>query len=586
VSAAVARLMAALAVVVGLLLATCAVPFDARPAAATVPDRSVFVIGDSLTFLAAPNVSASLANVGWSATRIDAYEGRGVDFTVQRAPDTGLRAVDALRVQYGDNADWIVALGTNEVLYRQPSTYAASIRRMLDRIGAGHRVMWVNTYLPDHPAEQAVWNAALDQAAAERNGDLAVFDVAALNAQHPEWMLYDNVHHNLEGNVAWADAIGSASRGLLLPAQPTSLAAPTVAPPAAPSGFVPVGPERVLDTRTAGVEVAPRSITPLDLKSAVPAGTNAVAINLTVVGYTASGFATAFPCASSIPGTSTVNYAGAGPPQSTSAIVQLAGDGSLCVYTLAAAHIIVDLFGAFVAESGAGMEAPGPSRLADTRPSAQPVPPAGSILHIAVPTSATAVIVNLTVDNIAADGYLTAWPCAIDRPNVSNLNYAVSEQQKSNTAVVPIGADGRLCVFNNSPAAIIVDLLAVFAPGLANVFHPVAPTRVLDTRTGTGGWVGHTAPNQIITSGPFGVPPGAVVVGSLTATGAFGAGFITTWNGVGSVPPTSVVNFVNGATRPNMLIAATASDGMFRIAQGPAGRTDIVVDITGWFAPA
>ena len=57
-------------------------------------------------------------------------------------------------------------------------------------------------------------------------------------------------------------------------------------------------------------------------------------------------------------------------------------------------------------------------------------------------------------------------------------------------------------------------------------------------------------------------------------------------NGVGTVPPTSVVNFVNGATRPNMLIAATASDGMFRIAQGPAGRTDIVVDITGWFAPA
>jgi len=584
VNAAVVR------VVVALLVASTAsvAPMRSASVGAAAADRAVFVIGDSLTSLAQPNVSSALTDAGWSASSsVDAFEGRGVDFTLQGLPDTGLRAIDALRSRFGDNGDWIVALGTNEVLFRDPSTYSGAIRRMLDRIGPGRRVMWVNTYLPDHPAQQAVWNAALDQAAAERNGDLVVFDWASLNAQHPEWMLYDNVHHNIEGNAAFATAIGRASSATLLPARPTSTPAPTIQSTDEPTGYVAVGPSRILDTRVEGVAVTPRSTTRLDVSAAVPAGTQAVAINLTVVGYAGSGYATAFPCASGVPDTSTVNFSGTfGTPQSTSTIVQVDAAETLCVYSNASAHIVVDLFGVFVRDGGLAMAPAGPTRLTDTRLTSRPVLEAGSVLRVPAPTSAGGVIVNLTVDMVGADGYLTAWPCAQERPIVSNLNYAVSERQKANVAVVPIGADGTLCIFNNTPAAIIVDLLAVFAPGLPNRFHSVNPTRILDTRIGSGGWSGHTAPDQELTVGPFGQQPGAVAVGSVTATNALGAGYVTTWSGVGAMPPTSEVNFVNGATRPNMAVVETTSDGTFRVTQGPTGRTDVIVDITGWFSPA
>jgi len=545
------------------------------------------MIGDSLTFLAQPSVSTALTDAGWSASRIDAFEGRGVDFTLQGAPDTGLRAVDALRSQFGDNSDWIVALGTNEVLFRDPATYPGAIRRMLDRIGPGRRVMWVNTYLPDHPVQQAVWNSALEQAAAERNGDLAVFDWASRNAQHPEWMLYDNVHHNMEGNAAWAAAIGSASAATLLPARPTSIPAPIIESTSDPSGYVAVGPERILDTRLDGLAVAPRTVTRLDLSAVVPKRTTAVALNVTIVDYATSGYATAFPCASGLPDTSTVNFIGAvGTPQSTSTIVQIDADDAVCVYSNSSAHVVVDLFGAFVQDGGLPMSPAGPSRLTDTRSTPRPVAEAESVLEVPVPMSAGGVIVNLTVDRIGADGYLTAWPCSQDRPIVSNLNYAVSERQKANVAVVPIGPDGTLCIFNNTPASIIVDLLAVFAPGLPNRFHPVEPTRVLDTRTGLGGWVGRTAADQDLTVGPFGQQPGAIAVGSVTATNALGAGYVTAWSGAGAMPSTSEVNFVNGATRPNMLVVETTTDGTFCLTQGPAGRTDVIADITGWFSPA
>lgn len=582
-SAAIFRLVVALSVAP----ASCVVPIHPASSAATGDGKTVFVVGDSLTFLAQPAVSSALVESGWSASNVDAFEGRGVDFTLQGAPDTGLRAVDTLRSQFGDSDDWIVALGTNEVLFRDRSTYAGAIKRMLDRIGAGRRVMWVNTYLPDHPVQQAAWNTALDQAAAARNGDLVVYDWASVNAQHPDWMLYDNVHHNVEGNAAWAAAIGHASAATLLPARPTSIPAPTIVAQGGSSGYVAVGPARLLDTRVDGARVAPGSITRLDVSTATPARTSAVAINLTVVGYAGSGYATAFPCASGVPGTSTVNFTGAfGTPQSTSTIVPIDTSASLCIFSNSAADIVVDLFGAFVDDGGLPMAPAGPTRLTDTRATSQPVLDAGSLLRVPVPKAAGGVIVNLTVDMVGADGYLTAWPCTQERPTVSNLNYAVVEYQKTNAAVVPIGSDATLCLYNSAPAAVIVDLLAVFAPGLPNRFHAVDPTRVLDTRSGFGGWSGHTAPGQTLTVGPFGQQPGSIAVGSITATATLGAGYVTTWSGAGTMPTTSEVNFVNGTTRPNMMVVETDSDRTFSVTQGPAGRADVVVDITGWFGPS
>src|SRR5262249_13730133 len=60
-------------------------------------------------------------------------------------------------------------------------------------------------------------------------------------------------------------------------------------------------------------------------------------------------------------------------------------------------------------------------------------------LSSSVPPNATAAAVNLTVDQPAADGYLTAWDCNGPPPQVSSLNYA-GGQPRGAAAVVALSA--------------------------------------------------------------------------------------------------------------------------------------------------
>jgi len=56
-----------------------------------------------------------------------------------------------------------------------------------------------------------------------------------------------------------------------------------------------------------------------------------------------------------------------------------------------------------------------------------------------------------------SDGYLTAGPSGTNLPNASNLNF-VHGRNVANLAVVPVGADGKIMLFNGSTAP--VDLIA------------------------------------------------------------------------------------------------------------------------------
>jgi len=66
-------------------------------------------------------------------------------------------------------------------------------------------------------------------------------------------------------------------------------------------------------------------------------------------------------------------------------------------------------------------------------------------------------MVNLTAVNPTADGFATAWPSGTALPTASNLNF-VHSRTVANLAVVPVGADGKIMLFNGSPGP--VDLLA------------------------------------------------------------------------------------------------------------------------------
>ena len=91
----------------------------------------------------------------------------------------------------------------------------AALSNDLDRIGPGHHVIWVNIYLPEKPARQENWNAALDAAALERPSEMCVLDWATLAAENRDWIGDDGIHCSSKGYVHRATAIATATRSLV-----------------------------------------------------------------------------------------------------------------------------------------------------------------------------------------------------------------------------------------------------------------------------------------------------------------------------------------------------------------------------------
>jgi hypothetical protein len=76
----------------------------------------------------------------------------------------------------------------------------------------------------------------------------------------------------------------------------------------------------------------------------IPATATAVALNVTVDGPAGAGFFTVFPCAAAPPDASNLNDV-AGLTVANSVTVGVGDGGAVCVYTEAAADVLVDVTG-------------------------------------------------------------------------------------------------------------------------------------------------------------------------------------------------------------------------------------------------
>ena len=222
-------------------------------------------------------------------------------------------------------------------------------------------------------------------------------------------------------------------------------------------------PTRVLDTRS-GPQQQAGSIT--RVATGVPAGTPAVLVNLTVTGATGAGYVTADKCSTLLPGlqnNSNVNYQ-PGLDIANSAVVNVDPDGTFCLYTDHAAHLIVDLQGTYQTPGGRDLTTSSPTRVLDTRTSTRPT--AGSITRIATGVTAgtPAVLVNLTVTGATGAGYVTADKCSTLLPGLqtnSNVNYQTG-LDIANSAVVNVDRDGTFCLYTDQAAHLIVDLQGTY----------------------------------------------------------------------------------------------------------------------------
>ena len=231
--------------------------------------------------------------------------------------------------------------------------------------------------------------------------------------------------------------------------------------------FHEVAPTRTLDTRvTTDSSVAPPiaadTVVQVPMGTWVPAYATAVAVNVTVTQTSSTGFATVYPCGTAVPLASNVNFV-AGEDRAAQAMVGL-GNGSLCIYLSADAHVIVDLWGWFGGADGALVVPTKAARLVDSRTGegnwTAPMG-AGETRAFDIPQfpgGVRSAIVDVVAVGAEGSGYLTLFPCGSAQPATSSVNY-VATRAVMNLVTVSLGADGRVCVYSSARTDVIVDLL-------------------------------------------------------------------------------------------------------------------------------
>lgn len=118
-------------------------------------------------------------------------------------------------------------------------------------------------------------------------------------------------------------------------------------------------------------------------------------------------------------------------------------------------------------------------------------------------------------------------------------------------------------------------------------FTSLAPARILDTRTTTGGInhaVGQT-PVAVQVTGQGGVPASGVkaVVMNVTVTGSTANAFLTVWPSGIARPNTSNLNFAAGQTIANQVTVPVGVDGKVLISAN-LGTTHVIFDVAGYYS--
>ena len=264
--------------------------------------------------------------------------------------------------------------------------------------------------------------------------------------------------------------------------------------------------------------------------------------NLTVTEPGTSGFTTAYPCAQGRPLASNNNYVG-GQTIPNFAAVRADANGDLCIYTLAASHLIWDQ----VAEVTT-IPSHNAVRKLDTRNGSKPA--YGSVTKVHASDVANALVMgNLTVTEPDASGFTTAYPCLQGRPLASNNNYAPG-QTIPNFAAVRTDANGDLCIYTLAATHLIWDQVAE-----VTTIPSHNAVRKLDTRSGPKPGYGS------VTKVHAADAPDVLVLGNLTVTEPEASGFTTAYPCLQGRPLASNNNYAPGETIPNFVAVRTDANG-------------------------
>jgi hypothetical protein len=401
---------------------------------------------------------------------------------------------------------------------------------------------------------------------------------------------------------------GDPDRLLRVPAPAQSTPPPTPSTP-----FAGVSPSRFLESRPGlstvdGVQngigrLLAGSTVEVVVQGRAPvgAGAGAVVLNVTVVDPATAGFVTVYPCGTALPNASSVNFT-AGATVANGVVSKIGGNGRVCVYSPAATDLVIDVTGWFGPTGGfAGVV---PARLLESRPGFSTVDglqagigvrPGGAVTPVAVtgraavPADAVAAVLNVTVTNPVAAGFVTVYPCGSPLPNASSVNFTTG-QTVANAVVSQIGTAGQICVYTPVQTDLVVDVTGWF--GGSGGFTGVVPSRFYESRPGlftvdglqNGAGLrgaGSTTEVAVLGRAPIAGTAGAVVL-NVTVTNPAAAGYVTVYPCGTPLPNASSLNFGVGGTVANAVVSKIGVGGKVCVFTPVA--TDLVVDVTGWFS--
>jgi hypothetical protein len=386
-------------------------------------------------------------------------------------------------------------------------------------------------------------------------------------------------------------ALATALAGIVVAVQPAADVAE-----AAADDFTAITPARMLDTRdgTGGRTGALRDDETITLDLAgegdIPNNATAVVINITSTKATLPGYVTAWPTGEPRPLTASLNL---DPGQDTPNLVIIGlGNGSINLYNSAGStHLVGDVTGYFTGSSELTPTAP--ARLLDTRDGTGgtdgPVNGDSTItLQVTgtagVPTTASAVVVNVTSIQATAPAYVTVFPTGSERPLAATLNTEPG-QNTPNLAIARLSTDGRIDMYVSAGQThLTADVMGYFEN--SSEFVPASPHRVLDTRQGLGADpepLGADAKIDVQIAGVGPIPANASsVVVNITSIASTEPSYLTAWPTDTTRPLAASLNTEPGQNTPNLAVLKLGDDGMLTI-YNRRGTTHLTADVAGWY---
>ncbi len=393
--------------------------------------------------------------------------------------------------------------------------------------------------------------------------------------------------------------------------------------------YHPLSPARLLDTRSGtGTKAGPVGAggtvhLSVSGHGGVPAsGVMSVVLNVTETGATGNSFLTVYPTGTTRPTASNLNFA-PGTTEANSVTAPLSSSGQVDIYnSTGTVQLIADVTGYFVgsdALAAGGQYHPleQPFRLEDSRD-----PDIGSLNYedIATPgftygdptvdSHITALAVNITAVNPTAAGWFTAYNgVAANAPNASTLNFPKGKNV-ANMAVVPAApchdlysvSDCGGAAYANSPTIgvesfakgkvdILVDIMGYFDDGgidpsyIGVRYHPITPTRMVDSRSklGVSGPLTAGQTDAVVIPSALADDTTWALATNVTAVSPTAATFLTVWP-EGNRPSLSTLNPSAHQTVANaayVTLGETAPN-QFKVYNN-TGTTGLLVDVNGYY---